>query len=245
MKHTLLAVHSLLLLSLASASADSGTIDPSQKEYLSNKRYQKAAQPPAQQVNTDAEPKLEEGFAPLFKDGSLDGWTPRGGTCTFELDGTDLVGTCVPGSPSTYFSSPRSDYKDFVLTLEFKWDVLGNTGVQFRSHVNDKGSVAGYQCEIDPTDRGWTGGIYHQSLSGWKYPLWLTEHNPIRESLKKDDWNRVTIKAEGDLIQTWINGVPATQLKDSDHSEGLFAFQVHKGKEGKIRWRNVRIKELK
>jgi hypothetical protein len=237
---SLLTLH-LLALTLATG----GTIDPSQEEHLSNKRYAKAPKPPEQKVNTGDEPDLEKGFTPLFENDSLEGWVPRGGECTFEMDGTDLVGTCVKGSSSTYFSSPRDDYEDFILTFEFKWDESGNTGVQFRSFVNDKGSVAGYQCEIDPSERGWTGGIYNQSLDGWKYPLWMTEHNSIRESLKKDDWNRVTIRAKGDLIETWVNGIGATYLVNDERSSGLFAFQIHKGTTGKVRWRNVQIKELK
>ncbi|MEM9281276.1 MAG: DUF1080 domain-containing protein [Verrucomicrobiota bacterium] len=221
-----------------------GTIDPSQEQYLENKRYAQCAKPPEQKVNQDPEPELQEGFVPLFDNDGIEGWVARGGECTFEMENGELVGTCVPGSESTYFSSPREDYADFVLTFEFKWDVLGNTGVQFRSMVNDKGSVAGYQCEIDPSERGWTGGIYNQSLDGWKYPLWLSEHNPVRENLKIDDWNRITIRAKGNLIQTWVNGQAASHLVDDDRSQGLFAFQIHKGKEGTVRWRNVRVKEL-
>lgn len=243
MKHflTLLSLHALAL-----AVATGGTIDPSQEEHLSNKRYAKAPKPPEQKVNTAEEPDLEKGFSPLFENGSLKGWVPRGGECTFEMDDNgELVGTCVKGSPSTYFSSPREDYTDFILTFEFKWVVPGNSGVQFRSFVNDKGSVAGYQCEMDPSDRGWTGGIYNQSLDGWKYPLWMTEHNPVRENLKKDDWNRITIRAKGNLIETWVNGIGATHLVNDERGSGLFAFQVHKGNEGTIRWRNIKIKELK
>jgi hypothetical protein len=242
MKCPLVALVSFQLLLLSIASG--GTIDPSQEEHLSNKRYAKAPKPPEQKVNTSEEPNLEKGFTPLFENDSLKGWVPRGGKATFEMEEGELVGTCVPGSPSTYFSSPRDDYGDFILTFEFKWDEPGNTGVQFRSFVNNEGSVAGYQCEIDPSDRGWTGGIYNQSLDGWKYPLWLTEHNPVRESLKKEDWNRITICAKGDLIETWVNGVGATHLKNDERTSGLFAFQIHKGKAGKVRWRNVKIKEL-
>tara|TARA_R110002096_G_scaffold269404_6_gene463212 strand:- start:68 stop:796 length:729 start_codon:yes stop_codon:yes gene_type:complete len=240
-----LLISSLALFVFAATTAFAGTIDPSQEEHLTNKRYAQCPKPPQQKVNKSAEPKLEKGFVPLFENGSIEGWVPRGGTCTFELIEGELVGTCDPGSDSTYFSSPREDYGDFILTFEFKWDVMGNTGVQFRSFVNEKGSVAGYQCEIDPSDRGWTGGIYNQSLDGWKYPLWMTEHNPVRENLKKDGWNRVTIRAKGNVIETWINGYGATHLENDERSTGLFAFQIHKGKEGKVRWRDLKIKELK
>ena len=235
---------SFILLILSCAVLFGSKIDPSQEQYLSNKRYQKTAKPPEQLVNTDKEPDLKKGFKPLFKNDSLKGWEPKGGNCTFEMADGILTGTCVPGSNGTFFSSPRKDFKNFIFTCEFKWVITCNSGVQFRSFVNDKNSVAGYQCEIDPSERGWTGGIYNQSLDGWKYSLWLTEHNAVRKKLKLDGWNRMTIKADGNVIKTWINGVGATHLVNDDLSEGLFAFQIHKDKQGKVQWRNIKIREL-
>ena len=241
MKYLLILLSSLGLVSCVTSTV--AHIDPSQEQYLT--RYKISPRPPAQLVNTDKEPLRIKGFKPLFENDNLDGWVPHGGKSTFQLKDGVLTGTCVPKTPSTYLSSPRNDYKDFVLSFEFKWGKLGNSGVQFRSFLNDKGSVSGYQCEMDPSDRAWTAGIYNQSIDGWKYSLWLSEHAEVRQAVKLDDWNRITIKVEGNVIKTWLNGVSAAHLVNDQHSEGLFAFQVHKAREvSEIYWRNIIIKEL-
>jgi hypothetical protein len=92
--------------------------------------------------------------------------------------------------------------------------------------------------------RGWSGGIYGQGYSAWIYPLWLDAHREARAALIKEGWNRVTIKAEDDTIKTWINGVPAAHWKTNDYPEGFLGLQIHSGKEGTVRFRNLLIKEL-
>ena len=59
-------------------------------------------------INDAPEPSLTEGFVSLYNGKDLSGWTPRGGHCTFEASGDSIVGTCVPGSPSTYLSTDRT-----------------------------------------------------------------------------------------------------------------------------------------
>jgi hypothetical protein len=73
-----------------------------------------------------------------------------------------------------------------------------------------------------------------------------------RDAFKLDAWNTIVIKAQGKHIQTWVNGMPIADYYDNDRqlaaSEGFIGLQVHwpvKGKTGKLRWRNLRIKELK
>ena len=49
-----------------------------------------------------------------------------------------------------------------------------NSGVQVRG-ISDpaikNGRVHGYQVEIDPSDRAWTGGIYDEARRGWLHTL--------------------------------------------------------------------------
>jgi hypothetical protein len=92
--------------------------------------------------------------------------------------------------------------------------------------------------------RGWSGGIYGEGIGGWLYPLWLDNHAEARESLKTDDWNRLTIMAKGDTVKTWLNGHPATHWKTTEYMKGFIGLQVHSGTKGTIQWRNVKIKEL-
>lgn len=203
--------------------------------------------------NTDPEPNLEEGFVPMFNGTDLEGWKPLGGKCKFEVRDGMVVGICVPGSESTYLCTDRNDYTDFIFTCNIKWEVDGNTGVMFRSKVRENKDgqqiVFGPQAEMEgiKKDRYWNGGIYGQSCGGYFYPLWLEKHAAARAALKRNttDWNRLTISALGNVVKTWVNGVPAAHwVDDGTYASGLFGLQVHKGKEGTILFNNVRIREL-
>jgi hypothetical protein len=131
-----------------------------------------------------------------------------------------------------------------------QWEVDCNSGVMFRAQIRrgDNGSetVFGPQAEMEgiAKDRGWSGGIYGQSCGGYFYPLWLEEHKAARDALKKEGWNRLTISAQGNVIKTWVNGVPAAHwVDDGSFPQGFFGLQMHKGKKGKVRWKNLRIRQ--
>lgn len=243
-----LIISTLIFPTLALA----GTLEPSQSEW--HEHYSKQENAPASEemlLNSDPEPELVEGFQNLFNGKSLDGWTSRGGTCLFTVDDGCIVGEVAPGSSSTYLCTDRTDYEDFVFTCDLSWDVDGNTGVMFRADSKPSKSqfatVFGPQAEMEgfSKDRGWSGGIYGQSCGGFFYPLWLKEHAEARKALKKDEWNRLTIKAEGDTVQTWVNGVPVSQwVDDGSYPTGFFGLQIHKGEKGKVRFKNIRVREL-
>lgn len=231
-------------------------VDPQQKDWYAKYKKQDNIPKPAEMLlNTDAEPNLEEGFEPMFNGTDLTGWVPKGGTCEFEVEDGTVVGTCVPGSESTYLSTERDDYSDFIFTCDLKWEVDGNTGVMFRAQSKQQKTksgemrevVFGPQAEMEGTsgDRGWSGGIYGQSCGGYFYPLWLKDHKEVRSAIKADDWNRITIHAQGNVVKTWINGIPASHwIDDATFPAGFFGLQIHKGKKGKVHFANVRVKEL-
>jgi hypothetical protein len=111
-----------------------GTVDESQSAWHTKyKKQENAPDPKEMLLNTDPEPDVHEGFTPLFNGKDLNGWTSKGGTCTFEVVDGMLVGTCVPGSPSTYLSTEKNDFQDFIFTCDMKWEVDGNSGVMFRA----------------------------------------------------------------------------------------------------------------
>ncbi|MEI6890984.1 MAG: DUF1080 domain-containing protein [Pontiella sp.] len=241
----------LAAFALTASLVQANTISASQQQYIKKYEKQKVVPKPADMlINTDKEPDLCCDFTSLFNGKDLTGWTPKGGHCTFEVVDNAIKGTCVKGSPSTYLSTKRADFADFVFTCDMKWEVTGNSGVMFRAQTrpgeNVEEEVFGPQYEMEgfSQDRGWSGGIYGQSCGGWYYPLWLEAHAKARKALKEGEWNRVTIKAQGDMVQTWINGIPAATWKNSDYLEGFFGLQVHAGKEGTIFWRNLKVKEL-
>lgn len=227
--------------------------DPSQAQwYPKYSKQANAPKPDTMLLNTDSEPELKEGFESLFNGTDLSGWTPKGGTCKFEAKDGCIVGECVPGSNSTYLCTESAEFEDFVFTCDMKWEVDGNSGVMLRadSKPGKKGeeTVFGPQAEMEgfEKDRGWSGGIYGQSCGGMMYPLWHKEHVAARAALKKEGWNRLTISAKGNVVKTWVNGVPCAHWEDDGtYPKGFFGLQIHKGKQGKVLWKNLMVKPLK
>lgn len=149
-------------------------------------------------------------------------------------------------TPNTFLATKKM-YGDFILEFEFKVDDGLNSGVQFRSNSlkeYQNGRVHGYQFEIDPSSRAWTGGIYDEARRGWLYPM---NYNPEgQKAFKNGEWNKARIEAIGSSIRTWVNGVPCTDLLDNTTLSGFIALQVHSignaDLEGKtVAWRNIRI----
>ena len=183
----------------------------------------------------------------LFNGKNLQGWHQLNGKATYEVKHGEIVGTTVMGEPNAFLATDK-EYGDFILELELKLDQPANSGVQFRSLSKPdymKGRVHGYQMEVDPSDRAWSGGIYDEARRGWLYSL---EVNPqAKTAFKKTDWNTYRLEAIGNTIRTWVNGVPVAHLIDSETAKGFIALQVHSiGKDEKkagyqIRWRNIRI----
>lgn len=229
------------------------------KSYKIDKKQPNLLNPDAQLLNEESEPAIADGFVDLFNGKDLTGWTPKGGTCRFEVVDGNIVGTCLPGSNSTYLCTDRDDYKDFIFTCEMKWEIDGNSGVMFRAKIKpakkakedtDQTKVVyGPQIEMEDFAKGrfWSGAVYGQSCGGYFYPLWLKEHVKTRTAMKKDGWNRVTLSTKGKEVKTWVNGVPMAYWIDekNEYPQGYFGLQVHKGKQGKILFRNLKIKELK
>lgn len=227
-------------------------LDSSQSKWHEKyKKQQNVPLPEEMMVNEDPEPELTEGFTPLFNGTDLSGWVAKGGTCEFEAKDNCIIGTCVPGSNSTYLSTESAEFTDFIFTCDLKWEVDCNSGVMFRAKVktDDKGKVTvfGPQAEMEGLEqgRGWSGGIYGQSCGGYFYPLWLEEHKEAREALK-NDWNRITVYAKGNVVKTWVNGIPAAHwVDDGTYGKGFFGLQIHKGAKGKVHFKNLLVKELK
>ncbi len=245
-------VHGIVVcMMFASGVVSAGTLDSKQSKWIEKYKGQKnVPQPEAMLLNEDAEPGLSEGFEPLFNGKDLTGWTPKGGTCTFEAKDGCIIGTCVPGSASTYLCTDADGFTDFIFTCDMKWEADGNSGVMLRAHVepgkNNTETVVGPQAEMEgfSQDRCWSGGIYGQSCGGFYYPLWLEEHRKARAALKKD-WNRLTISAQGNVVKTWLNGVPVAHwVDDGTHPKGFFGLQIHKGQAGTVLWKNIRVKKL-
>ena len=174
----------------------------------------------------------------LFNGVDLSGWTIHGTEKWYVEDG-DLV--CENGSDNEYgYLSTDKYYDDFVLTLEYKQESNGNSGVFFRSTL-DGIIINGWQVEISPPGHD-TGGIYESYGRGW-----LIKPDPIKDkSLKYGDWNSMKIMVKGDNVKTWLNDVEMIHIKDQKIGEGKgsIALQIHAGDDVKVRWRNIKLEKL-
>lgn len=184
---------------------------------------------------------------PLFNGRDLTGWDQRNGTARYTVVDGALVGTTVTGSPNSFLCTTAS-YGDFIFECEFKADWGLNSGVQIRSEQSPSvhgGRVHGYQVEIDPSDRAWTGGIYDESRRGWLHTL---EAQPAsKQAYRREGWNRLRVEAHGPSIRTWVNGVPCADILDVTTPRGFIGLQVHgigndTTKAGmQVWWKGIRI----
>ena len=207
----------------------------------------------------------------LFNGTNLDGWQNFGGGKFYVEDGA-IVGEAAQGLPNSFLATNEM-YKDFELEVQFKVDPLLNSGIQIRSNtypeetttmrwggkfkkdgskvvaerVWEKGRFWGYQVEIDPSERAWSGTLYEEGGRGFLHSP--DEAKAPAETFKAGEWNHFRIVAKGDHFQVWLNGVQTVDLKDDLTSTGYIALQLHgigkdKKKVGqKIRWRKIRLKQ--
>ena len=188
-----------------------------------------------------------KGWETLFNGRDLKGWKNLNGKAPYEVKDGMIIGTTVSGEPNSFLVTEKN-YKDFILELELKADPSMNSGIQFRSESKadyNNGRVHGYQAEVDPSARAWSGGIYDEARRGWLYTM---EYNPAgKKAYKVNDWNLYRIECIGNRIRTWVNNIPTAEVIDDLTAEGFIALQVHGiGKNDqpgkKIMWRNIRIK---
>jgi hypothetical protein len=175
----------------------------------------------------------------LFNGKDLTGWD-KYGTELWYVDNGELVCESGPDKQYGYFGT-RKYYNDFDLSLDFKQEANGNSGVFIRSYIKTGVEISGWQVEVAPPGND-TGGIYESYGRGWLYQIPEEKEN----ILKKDDWNTMRIKVIGDQITTWLNGQLMTDLKDEKigQGKGRILLQIHEGGGIKVRWKNFNLTEL-
>jgi hypothetical protein len=204
-------------------------------------------------------PSSADQMVELFNGKDLTGWTKRGGDAQYAVEDNMIVGRSVPNTANTFLTTDK-EFADFILELDFKIsDTDFNSGVQIRSHSrpqDNRERVYGYQVEIDPKpDRAWTAGIYYEGGDKNRKPGWLhdlSENEPARKAFRLGEWNHLRVRAKGNRIQTWLNGVPAADFTDKDEKafapSGFIALQVHgvgdKRDTKEVRWKNFKLTVL-
>ena len=174
----------------------------------------------------------------LFNGENLDGWINYGEEKWYVENG-ELV--CESGPEAQYgYLGTKEFYDDFELTLDFKQEANGNSGVFIRSTVEGT-KVSGWQVEVAPPGSN-TGGIYESYGRGW-----LIQPEPEKDAaLKMGEWNTMKIRVEGDAVTSWLNGTEMVHLVDKKVGEGKggIALQIHDGGGIKVRWRNIELTPL-
>jgi hypothetical protein len=177
-------------------------------------------------------------FKSIFNGKDLTGWTIHG-TEKWYVENGELV--CESGPDKQYgYLSTKKNYKNFILTLHFKLEANGNSGVFIRSGIEGT-KISGWQVEVAPPNMH-TGGIYESYGRGW-----LLQPKPEDEqNLKGTDWNNMKIMVKGDEVTTWLNDKQMVFLKDEKigAGTGFIALQIHDGGGIKVRWKDIKIKEL-
>ncbi|MDX1767195.1 MAG: DUF1080 domain-containing protein [Arenibacter troitsensis] len=171
----------------------------------------------------------------LFNGKDLSGWTVYGTEKWYVEDGL-LVSESGPDKQYGYLATDKY-YDDFELTLEFKQEANGNSGVFVRSTV-DGTKVSGWQVEVAPPGHD-TGGVYESYGRGW-----LIKPDPEKDKvLKEGEWNTMKIKLSGNKLTSWLNGTEMVSITDDKigAGKGSIALQIHDGGGIKVKWRNINI----
>lgn len=183
--------------------------------------------------------RCQSGFVDLFNGRDLTGWTIHG-TEKWYVENGELV--CESGPEKQYgYLSTNKNFYNFELSVQFKLEANGNSGVFIRSGI-DGTKISGWQVEVAPPGQH-TGGVYESYGRGW-----LIKPKPENEkNLKPGDWNTMRIRVHKDDITSWLNGKKMIHLKDEKigAGSGFIALQIHDGGGIKVRWKNIKIKELK
>jgi hypothetical protein len=174
----------------------------------------------------------------LFNGKDLTGWKVHG-TERWYVDNGELVCESGPDKQYGYFATEKS-FKDFELTLEFKQETNGNSGVFFHSSIEGT-KVTGWQAEVAPMNHD-TGGIYESYGREWL----IKPTAEKQKVLKEGEWNTMKVRVKGDEVTTWLNGTEMIHLVDQKIGSvtGKIALQIHDGGGVKVRWRNIKVKTL-
>jgi hypothetical protein len=175
----------------------------------------------------------------LFNGKDLSGWQIYG-TEKWYAENGELV--CESGPDKQYgYLATDADFKDFELTVDFKQESNGNSGVFFHSSIEGT-KITGWQAEVAPLSHPFTGGIYESYGRGW-----LIKPDPEKAKLLKEgEWNTMKVRVEGDEVTTWLNGTQMIMLHDVmiGATQGKIALQIHDGGNVKVRWRNIVLQKL-
>ena len=174
-------------------------------------------------------------FSSLF-----DGKTTAGWHNPFDWGDVSVVdGEIHLVARKKFFLMSDEIYGDYVFEGEMHLpEGTANSGFMVRGQ-EEKNRVFGYQCEVDPSDRKWSGGLYDEGRRKWLNPL--KDQPEVQDALKKSEWNKYRIVCEGDHLEFWVNGEKTTDYYDPVDLIGRIGLQHHGEKDQLYRFRNLKV----
>ncbi len=176
----------------------------------------------------------------LFNGEDLAGWRKVGQERWEVVDGA-IFGQGITDAYG-YLATERT-YRDFHLSLRFKCEADGNSGVYIHTAFDGDTPriVAGRQIEIDRTLGHHTGGIYGDGKGwiAWPAPQFETVIRPY-------DWNDMLIEVEGNHYVVHLNGIRVLDFTypSPGAEQGVIALQLHSGGEGRMRFKDIFVRDL-
>ncbi|MES2708326.1 MAG: PVC-type heme-binding CxxCH protein [Verrucomicrobiota bacterium] len=182
---------------------------------------------------------------PLFDGKSMAGWEGETKSVWRVVDGV-ITGGTMAGNPQNEFLSTTREYRDFILTLEYRLtgtEGFVNGGVQFRSQRVTKpaNEMTGYQADIGA---GYSGCLYDESRRNRM--LAVADREVIAKAEKPGEWNRYEIRCGGPRIRISVNGVLTVDYTEAETGmalKGKIGLQIHGGNKAVVEYRNLKIQE--
>jgi len=194
--------------------------------------------PPSSAAERTPEPSA--GWVSLFNGKDLASWVKVGNE-KWEVEQGAIHGQGVTGQYG--YLRTEAKYRDFHLSLRFKCDADGNSGVFYHADFAP-GTVnitQGIQVEIDRTIGKHTGGLYGDGRRWIAWPA--PEHETV---IRPYDWNDLLIKVEGNRTVVRLNGVIVLDFTDPAPKsfDGYIALQLHSGTLGNMWFKDLFVRSL-
>jgi hypothetical protein len=203
-------------------------------------------------------------FKPIFDGKTLEGWKAPNMSYWSVEDGA-ITAESTEANPcklNQFLVWQGGDVADFELKVKFRLaNNKGNSGIQFRSKIDNRGMGIGYQADILPGGR-WCGALCDE-YTGRKGLMVPNGHKTVVEpdgkrtctpagkpvSLRKSgEWNDYHIIARGHHMILKVNGQVSAEFIDKDEkgfdASGILALQLRSGPPMKVQFKNILLKQL-
>ena len=205
----------------------------------------------------------DNGFIAIFDGETFGGW--EGDMRYWSIEDGTIIGQFTKDKPlaaNTFLVWRGGENKglvsDFELKFSYRISEGGNSGVQYRSQLEDNFGMKGYQADIHHGPR-WTGICYDEHgrkvladrgqsvvVEAGEKPKVVEQFGDRDELMKSIDlegWNEYHIIANGNRLIHKINGVRMSEVVDNDKAErdlnGLLGLQIHSSTPVKVEFRNI------